>query len=132
MKMSGKAGIIIISHSFEIGEGIKKLIDQVIEDVPIALACGTENGEIGTSMERIQSAIDQVGNENGAVLLYDLGSAKMNAEMVLELVDRNNLQIAEDVPLVEGSYIAAVEANLGKTVEEIMVSLDKLKIDQSS
>ena len=127
--MAEKVGIIIVSHSFPIGQGIRALIDQVIDDVPLSLACGTEDNEIGTSIEKIQEAIEQAAGESGAIIFYDLGSAKMNAEMAIELLESSNIRIAEDIPVVEGSYIAAVESNLGKSVEEIISSLEKMKIN---
>ncbi|QGH33929.1 PTS-dependent dihydroxyacetone kinase phosphotransferase subunit DhaM [Gracilibacillus salitolerans] len=127
--MTQKVGIIIVSHSFQIGEGVKVLIDQVIEDVPISLACGTEDNDIGTSIEKIQGAIEQVASDSGAIIFYDLGSAKMNAEMAIELLESSSIRIAEEIPVVEGSYIAAVESNLGKSLEEIMSSLEKIKIN---
>ncbi|MGN8647475.1 dihydroxyacetone kinase phosphoryl donor subunit DhaM [Gracilibacillus sp. HCP3S3_G5_1] len=127
--MSQKVGIIIVSHSFQIGEGIKKLIDQVIDNVPLSLACGTLDNEIGTSIEKMQKAIEQAAGNSGAIIFYDLGSARMNAEMAIELADTPHLRIAEGVPLVEGAYVAAVESNIGKSLEEIMDSLEKMKIE---
>ncbi|MDX8044542.1 dihydroxyacetone kinase phosphoryl donor subunit DhaM [Gracilibacillus sp. S3-1-1] len=127
--MAEKVGIIIISHSYQIGEGVKALIDQVMDDVPLALACGTEDNEIGTSIEKIQTAIDQATGANGAIIFYDLGSAKMNAEIAIELAGISHLQIAAGVPIVEGAYVAAVESNIGKSLEEIMTSLEKWKVE---
>ncbi|MGP4041488.1 dihydroxyacetone kinase phosphoryl donor subunit DhaM [Gracilibacillus sp. D59] len=127
--MPQKVGIIIVSHSPEIGQGVNALINQVIEDVPVSLACGTDENEIGTSIEKIQEAITQTDGNSGALLFYDLGSAKMNAEMAIELLDTNHIRIAENIPIVEGSYIAAVESNIGKSLDEITESLSKIKIN---
>ncbi|WP_066192184.1 MULTISPECIES: dihydroxyacetone kinase phosphoryl donor subunit DhaM [Gracilibacillus] len=126
--MADKVGIVLISHSAQIGQGVFDLVQQVITEVPIAVAAGTDEEEIGTSMEKIQQAIEQVDQGQGVLLLYDLGSAKMNAEMAIEFTEVENVQIAEHVALVEGAYIAAVEANMGKSLAEVRQSLRKLEI----
>ncbi|UOQ85074.1 dihydroxyacetone kinase phosphoryl donor subunit DhaM [Gracilibacillus salinarum] len=127
--MADKVGLVIISHSKKIGEGVCDLISQVISDVPIAIAAGTDDGEIGTSMELIGKAIEDVDQGKGVILLYDLGSAKMNAEMAIEFSERDQIKLANHVPLVEGAYIAAVEANMGYSLEKIMKSLTKLELE---
>ncbi len=72
-------GITIVSHVPEIAEGLPKLLKQVAGDVSITTAGGTNDGDIGTSMEKIMQAFDD--NEADNILaFYDLGSAKMNLE----------------------------------------------------
>ncbi|MFC4401841.1 dihydroxyacetone kinase phosphoryl donor subunit DhaM [Gracilibacillus xinjiangensis] len=128
--MNRKVAIIIVSHSVNIGQGIKDLISQVITNVPILMACGIDNNEIGTSIEKIQAVFETMDSEAEGIIFYDLGSAKMNAEMAIEMFGVKNLQIAEDVPIVEGAYIAAVESNMGKSKDEILNSLAKLKVKE--
>ncbi|WP_186577070.1 dihydroxyacetone kinase phosphoryl donor subunit DhaM [Aquibacillus kalidii] len=119
-------GLVLISHSPKVVEGIKDIITQVIRNVPIELAGGTDHNEIGTSFEKIQAAIEQVYNERGVVLLYDLGSAMMNAEMAIEFSNYENIKIADNVPLVEGAYVAAVESGMGKSLDEVMDAISKV------
>ncbi|WP_226036281.1 dihydroxyacetone kinase phosphoryl donor subunit DhaM [Aquibacillus saliphilus] len=115
-------GIVLISHSPKVVEGIKDIIRQVIHNVPIELAGGTEDDEIGTSVDKIQQAINRAHNEKGVLLLFDLGSAMMNAELAVELSDYDNIKVAENVPLLEGAYVAAVESGLGKSIDEVLES----------
>ncbi|WP_156288363.1 dihydroxyacetone kinase phosphoryl donor subunit DhaM [Oceanobacillus salinisoli] len=110
-------GIVLISHSSKIVEGIKELIRQVITDVPIEIAGGTENNEIGTSIDKIAKAIQDADQGKGVLLFYDIGSAKMNAEMAVELAETDVKLV--DAPLVEGAYMAAVESGMGKSLGEI-------------
>ncbi|UJL45444.1 PTS-dependent dihydroxyacetone kinase phosphotransferase subunit DhaM [Virgibacillus sp. NKC19-16] len=112
------AGIVLISHSSKIAEGIKDLITQVVKEVPIEAAGGTEEDDIGTSIDKIQEAIGRADTGKGVLLFYDIGSAKMNAEMAMEMADSENIQLVE-APLVEGSYTAAVESGMGKSVQEV-------------
>ncbi|GAA0413554.1 MAG: dihydroxyacetone kinase phosphoryl donor subunit DhaM [Bacillota bacterium] len=115
-------GIVLISHSSKIAEGAKELIRQVIKDVPIETAGGTEDLEIGTSIEKINAAIEQANQGNGVLLFYDLGSAKMNAEMAIEMTDLKAIKLVE-APIVEGAYVAAVEAGMGKNLEDVYDSV---------
>src|SRR5690625_2794993 len=104
-----KVGIVLISHSSKVTEGINDIISQVAKDVPIALAGGTDEDAIGTDVKKITAAIDQVSSEAGVILFYDLGSAKMNAEVAMEFTGNENIQLAE-APILEGVYVAAVES----------------------
>lgn len=111
-------GIVLISHSAKIAEGIKELIRQVMKDIPIETAGGTDENEIGTSIEKISAAIDQANQGMGVLLFYDLGSAKMNAEMAIELAERDDVKLVE-APIVEGSYVAAVESGMEKQLADV-------------
>lgn len=117
-------GLVLISHSPKIVEGVKDIISQVVQNVPIELAGGTDDGEIGTSIEKIQVAIERANSEKGVLLIYDIGSAKMNAELAIEMSGAVNIQIAE-VPLVEGAYVAAVESGMNKSLDEVKAAVEK-------
>ncbi|KXG08368.1 PTS-dependent dihydroxyacetone kinase, phosphotransferase subunit DhaM [Anoxybacillus sp. P3H1B] len=118
--------LVLISHSYEIVSGLKKLLSQVHPDVPIAIAGGAEGG-IGTNALDIQTAIESVYSEKGVVVLFDLGSALINAEMALEMMEpHENIRIA-DAPLVEGAYAAVVEAGLGSSLAEVVRASESAK-----
>ncbi|WP_026909264.1 dihydroxyacetone kinase phosphoryl donor subunit DhaM [Paucisalibacillus globulus] len=111
-------GIVLVSHSPKLVEGLLDIIRQVIHDVPIEIAGGTNEMEIGTSVEKIMSAITAANTGKGVLVFYDLGSAKMNAEVALEMLDSIQVKII-DAPLVEGAYVAAVESNMGKSLDKV-------------
>ncbi|WP_121615385.1 dihydroxyacetone kinase phosphoryl donor subunit DhaM [Virgibacillus halodenitrificans] len=117
-------GIVLISHSPKVVEGTKEIIRQVNQDVAIELAGGTDDNEIGTSIDKILEAINHADKGSGVLLLYDIGSAKMNAEIAIEMADGNNIKMAE-APIVEGAYVASVEAGMGKSIDEIITTLEK-------
>ena len=80
-------GITLVSHVPEIAEGLPQLLNQVAKDVPITKAGGTNDNDIGTSMEKIMQAF--ADNQADEILaFYDLGSAKMNLEMAIEMSDK--------------------------------------------
>lgn len=117
-------GIVLVSHSEKIVYGLKDLIREVTEDVPIEVAGGTDEGTVGTSIEKITTAIKRADRHKGVLLFYDLGSAKINAELAIELSNQKNIVVL-DVPLLEGAYVAAVESSIGKDIAEIMTTMER-------
>jgi PTS hybrid protein len=112
-------GIVLVSHSKDLAFGLQQLLLQVQPEVPVAVAGGTDEDEIGTSAFKIKRAIESVYTDKGVVLLFDLGSSLINAEMAIEwLEDKDQIRIA-DAPLVEGAYVAIVESGCGKTMNEV-------------
>ncbi|GAA0499203.1 dihydroxyacetone kinase phosphoryl donor subunit DhaM [Salinibacillus aidingensis] len=111
-------GIVLISHSPKVVEGIKDIIRQMVPDVPVEPAGGTDDDSIGTNVEKIQQAIENAYSEKGVLLFFDLGSAMMNAELAVEMADYDQVKVVK-APLLEGSYVAAVESGMGKTLEEV-------------
>lgn len=115
-------GLVLVSHSAKLAEGLRDLVAQMEPDVPLAIAGGTDDGELGTSLELVTSAIDEADQGDGAVILFDLGSAEMTAESAVEFLDEEQSErcIVVDAPLVEGAIAAAGaaggDANLGAVV----------------
>ncbi len=115
-------GLVIVSHSARLAEGVRELAEQMARDVTIATAGGTDDGGIGTSLEKISDGIAEADTGDGALLLADLGSAVMTAETALEFLDdgqRARVRLA-DAPLVEGSVAAAVAAQSGRPLQAVL------------
>lgn len=114
--------IVVVSHSAHLAEGVVELAEQMaLGKVAIAAAGGTSDGTLGTSVDRIISALQQVDGPDGILVLLDLGSAVMSTEMAVEAFaqDRLNHIIISPAPLVEGAVIAAVEASIGNSLQEV-------------
>lgn len=124
-----KTGIVLVSHVKEIGEGIQRLIQEVAKDVPITVAAGTEEGEIGTSFDQILAAVDQ-NLADDLFAFYDLGSAKMNLEMVREMTPKK-LEIC-DTAFIESAYTTAALLQSGATHEKICEQISKMKIKENN
>ncbi len=105
-------GIVIVSHSKKLAEGVTELMRMMAHVVKAAAAGGTEDGGLGTSYEKISAAIDAVYTDDGVAVLMDMGSAVMTAEMVLEDMEDRQIKLI-DAPLVEGAVLAAVESAAG-------------------
>jgi len=115
-------GLVIVSHSARLAEGVAELAGQMAQGkVAIAVAGGTTEGTLGTSVEKIISALQQVDGPEGILVLLDLGSAVMATEMAVEAFaqDQRHHIVISSAPLVEGAVIAAVEASIGSSLQEV-------------
>ena len=119
-------GIVIVSHSQKLAEGVVEVSKMMAENAPIIAAGGLEDGELGTSYEKIFAAIEEVYSADGVIILSDMGSAILTTEMVLEDLDKPNVKMF-DCPLVEGAVLAAVESAGGKTLEEISQRIEETR-----
>lgn len=118
-------GFVVVSHSCKLAEGVVDLTKMMAPDVPIVAAGGMEDGNYGTSFEKIYSAVEEVYSEEGVIILVDMGSAVMTAEMVIEAMDGMKVQIA-DCPVAEGAVAATVSSRIGMTMEEILRDLEEI------
>lgn len=130
--------LVIVSHSRKLAEGVAELARQMsAPEVKIAVAAGIgeARAEIGTDAIEILEAIQETYTTDGVLVLMDLGSALLSAEMAIELLEPewlSNIAICP-APLVEGAVAASVQASLGSDLKtvciEAMGSL-KPKIEQ--
>ncbi len=120
-------GIVIVSHSQKLAEGVVEVAQMMAEKVPIIAAGGLDDGSLGTSYDKIKNAVDKIYSNDGVIILADIGSAFLTTEMVLEDIERDNIKLI-DCPLIEGAVVAAVESIGGKNLNEI---IEKLKIVNS-
>ena len=125
-------GIVIVSHSEKIAEGVKEVAEQMVPEVKIYSAGGTDDGRIGTDAMKISAAIENAFDKDGVILLFDLGSSLMNAERAIEFLDEDIKSKVEiiDAPLVEGAIVAAVYASMNKTIEEIKDNLKSMSLNK--
>jgi phosphocarrier protein FPr len=117
-------GLVIVSHSAKLAEGVCDLARQVGQGrVRIAPAGGTADPEnpIGTDAFQVLQAIESVYSEDGVLVLMDLGSAVLSAGVALEMLGGERSSHVElcAAPLVEGAVAAATLAAAGATLAEI-------------
>lgn len=118
-------GIVIVSHSQKLAEGVIELAG-MMANAPLAAAGGLEDGSLGTSYEKICAAIESVYSADGMIILMDMGSAVMTTEVVLEDLNKPNVKMI-DCPLVEGAVLAAVESAGGKSLTEISERVEETR-----
>ncbi|WP_372712584.1 dihydroxyacetone kinase phosphoryl donor subunit DhaM [Ilyobacter sp.] len=129
-------GLIIVSHNRNLGEEIINLTSEM-KSYPFKVVngSGTSGDYYGTEPNIILEAIKVADEGDGAVILCDLGSAVMNAQMSLEFLEPEQQEriIIADAPIVEGALVA-MSANcpgisIGELVEEIEESRGFSKLD---
>lgn len=121
-------GIVIVSHSWKIAEGIKDLCAQVAPRASIIAAGGMEDLEIGTDAVKIMEAISEADDGGGVVILADLGSGVMSAEMAIDLLEDETIDARMvDAPIVEGAVAAAVEAGCGSDIDAVIQAAEEAR-----
>jgi phosphoenolpyruvate-protein phosphotransferase/dihydroxyacetone kinase phosphotransfer subunit len=116
-------GIVIVSHSGTLAAGVRELAAEMAgPDVRLELAGGlAEEGALGTDAVRVAEAIGRADSGDGVLVLMDLGSAVLSAEIALDFLtpeQRKSVLLCE-APLVEGAVAAAVAARLGEPLENV-------------
>lgn len=111
-----RVGLVVVSHSASLAAGVVEVAEQMAPDVTVVAAGGTADGGVGTDFDAVTAAVGRADGGAGAVVLYDLGSARMVAEMAVEAADHARLA---DAPLVEGAVAAAVSAQGGADLTEV-------------
>jgi dihydroxyacetone kinase phosphotransfer subunit len=120
-------GLVVVSHSAKAAEGICEVAAQMATDASIEPAGGDSDGGLGTSVDRIQAAIEAADDGDGVVVLVDLGSAVMNAELAVEMSEGSEVRIA-DAPVLEAAVNAAVEATSKKaTLDSVLEAAEEAR-----
>ena len=108
-------GIVVVSHSERAAEGIAEIAAEMAGDTRIEPVGGDGKGGIGTVPDAIEDAIDaaaggsgDAADADGVVVLVDLGSAVMNADVAVEMSGAE--AVIADAPVLEGAVNAAVAA----------------------
>jgi phosphocarrier protein FPr len=117
-------GIVVVSHSRALADAAVGLAaEMVAEDKRpvVAVAAGLDATTFGTDAVAVSEAITTADSPDGVLVLLDLGSAILSAELALEFLDP---EIAGRVrltsaPLVEGLVAAVVTASTGASLETV-------------
>ncbi|WP_309712304.1 phosphoenolpyruvate--protein phosphotransferase [Pseudolysinimonas sp.] len=119
-------GIVAVSHSLQLAEAAVRLALQMVPTeaprVLVAAGAGTEKDGspiIGTDATRVAAAIDALADTDGVLVLMDLGSAVLSAELALELTASAVEVRLSAAPFVEGLLAAVVRASGGATLTEV-------------
>jgi len=120
-------GIVVVSHSARLADGVVELARQMAGDELSLIAVGgAPDGGLGTDADRIRQAIAGADRGAGVVVLGDLGSAILATETALEMIGPPNahrVRISAG-PIAEGAVVAAVQASIGQSLEEVLAAAD--------
>jgi phosphoenolpyruvate---glycerone phosphotransferase subunit DhaM len=125
----GGVGLVVISHSRQLAEGVVELAGQMAGPAtPLVAIGGAPDGSLGTDADRILDALVATARDapGGVVVLADLGSAVLAASAMLETLEPHvaaRVRLSHG-PIAEGAVLAAVEASIGGTLEEVLAAAD--------
>lgn len=118
-------GVVIVSHSAKVAEGILELAMEMAKPgQKVVAAGGMSDGSIGADAEKIKQAIMKAYSDDGVIILVDLGSALLSTEMVIESLDEKYKPLVKiaDAPILEGAIAAVVEASIGSGLDEVLAT----------
>ena len=128
--MAARVGIVLVSHSASLAEGTAELAGQVGGGaVTIATAGGTDDGRLGTSIDKVESAIRRADTGAGVVILPDLGSSVLTVRTLLadEPDDLPGPLEVADAPFVEGAVAAVVAAAAGLPLADVVAAAEETR-----
>ena len=117
-----RVGLVLVSHSPALARATLDLALQMVGDdpPPVALAAGADDGGIGTDATQVLTALEEVGGPAGVLVVMDLGSAVLSAEMALELAGDLGFAVRlSPAPFVEGTVSAVVLAAGGADLDTV-------------
>jgi PTS hybrid protein len=129
MSDGARVGIVLVSHSAELAAGAAELAEQVGGGmVAVVPAGGTEDGGIGTSIDKVRGAILAAQAGAGVVLVPDLGSSVLTVRALLaDDTDLPEPLALADAPFVEGAVAAAVIAAAGGDIKAVLGAAEEAR-----
>ena len=117
-------GLVLVSHSRPLAEAVADLARRAVNsDLRLTFTGGVGEYrlELGTDAIEIREAISTVYSEDGVLVLMDMGSAILSAETAKELLSPEQQEKVRltSAPLVEGGIAAAVQAELGASIDDV-------------
>ncbi len=107
-------GIVVVCHSEQLAIGVCELALQMAggQSVLAVPAGGMDDGGLGTSLDKVTGALEQVLAQGDALVLADLGSAVLVTQMAIEALspEQQGRVCLTNAPLVEGAIAAVVAA----------------------
>ena len=82
---AGRVGLLLVSHSAAIADGLAEFVAQVAgPDVVIVAAGGAPGGTLGTDGDKVLDGLRSLSGGAGAVVLMDLGSSVLSVRAALQ------------------------------------------------
>lgn len=126
-------GIVLVSHSHLQATGLQEMVAQMSRGlVKIVAAGGLDDQTLGTNAERICQAITAAYSPEGVLILFDWGSALLSTQLAIEMLpleQQAHVRLSS-APMVEGAIVAAVEASLGHSLDQIQLAAEAARETQ--
>jgi dihydroxyacetone kinase phosphotransfer subunit len=138
-------GIVVVSHSVDLARAAVGLALQMVNGPAprIEIAAGAADAGLGTDAARVAQAVEAADDGEGVVVIMDLGSAILSAELALEFLPEPGIK-TRLVPaaFVEGIFAAVISAAGGAQLDAVArdaeealeakaAQLDQAQLDQA-
>ena len=128
-------GLVIVSHVAGLADGVVAFATMQAPKVRVVAAGGIVDAatgalELGTDATRIAAAIREADSGAGVIVLGDLLGAFIAIDTAItDILSAEHPDLAARVrvsngPLVEGAYFAAMQANIGDSLDEVLENAD--------
>src|SRR5262245_22384440 len=114
-------GIVVVSHSLPLAEAAVALANEMVHgDGPVVAVAAGVAGGFGTDATEVRRALEKAASPDGVLVLMDLGSAVLSAELALELGPPEGVDVhLTAAPMVEGLVAAVVRAVGGADLDTV-------------
>ncbi|WP_280340547.1 dihydroxyacetone kinase phosphoryl donor subunit DhaM, partial [Nocardia neocaledoniensis] len=114
-------GIVAVSHSHALAAAALALAGEMLHESPVRVvpAAGLDEHTFGTDAVAVAEAIAAADSGDGVLVLMDMGSAVLSAELALDLLAEEHRVRLCAAPFVEGLIAAAVSAAGGADLDEV-------------
>ena len=127
---SPSVGIVVVSHSRRLAEGVVELARQMAGDaIALEAVGGAADGSLGTDADGIAAAINRADRGAGVVIVADLGSAILASKTAVEQLDApaSGRVVISGGPVVEGGLVGAVQASIGEPLEAVLAATEEAR-----
>jgi multiphosphoryl transfer protein len=137
-------GIVVVSHSADLARAAVGLALQMVQGPAprIEIAAGTRDDRLGTDAVRVAEAIAAADDGEGVVVIMDLGSAVLSAELAVELLPEAHQTrlvpaafaegiLAAIIAAASGAELDAVARNAAEALLAKAAQLDQAQFDQA-
>jgi len=124
---SSYVGIVVVSHSRRLAEGVVEIARQMAgDDVGLEAVGGARDGSLGTDADGIADAIARADRGAGVVIVADLGSAILASKTALEFLEPSvtGRVVISGGPIAEGGIVGAVQASIGQSLEAVLAATE--------
>ncbi|MDR1234472.1 MAG: dihydroxyacetone kinase subunit L [Mycoplasmataceae bacterium] len=130
--ISQNVSILVVSHSEPLAKATVDFANEMKNgDFSFRYVAGIENGKVfGTDPQIIKKAIETLSLNSEVLLIYDLGSSKMNSELAISLLSsemQHRVQIAH-CAFVEGTIVAVSSNNTQSAIELKNIVESQMKV----
>jgi len=126
-------GIVVVSHSPTLAEAALELAREMVHrDGPVVEVAAGAAGGFGTDATEVVAALQRAASPDGVLVLMDLGSAVLSAELSLELSAPSSPVRLSSAPLVEGLVAAVVRAAGGADLDEVAREAEAALVPKAS